>query len=97
MQEAGPIFKENADGGVYLMTSSIAVSNGTVIKPLWILICLVQGVSTMGSSVGYSVTKAAALHLMKSLASSSGPKLRINAILPGLLLTEWVSSLSSVR
>ena len=32
-----------------------------------------------------------AIHLMKCLAKSQGPKIRINAILPGLLLTEWVS------
>lgn len=30
------------------------------------------------------------LHLMKCLASSQGPKIRVNAILPGLLLTEWI-------
>ena len=28
---------------------------------------------------------------MKCLASTQGPKVRVNAILPGLLLTEWVS------
>lgn len=39
--------------------------------------------------MGYSVTKAAGLHLMKCIAATQGPKLRINAILPGLLLTEW--------
>lgn len=39
--------------------------------------------------MGYSVTKAAGLHLMKCLAATQGPKLRINAVLPGLLLTEW--------
>ena len=27
---------------------------------------------------------------MKALASTSGPNVRVNAILPGLLLTEWV-------
>lgn len=35
------------------------------------------------------------LHLMKCLASTQGPKIRINAILPGLLLTEWVNQPSS--
>src|SRR5271155_4703761 len=44
--------------------------------------------------MGYSVTKAAGIHLMKCLASTQGPKIRINAILPGLLLTEWVLSSS---
>jgi NAD(P)-dependent dehydrogenase (short-subunit alcohol dehydrogenase family) len=37
----------------------------------------------------YSVTKAAQLHLMRCLASTQGPKVRVNAVLPGLLLTEW--------
>jgi NAD(P)-dependent dehydrogenase (short-subunit alcohol dehydrogenase family) len=44
----------------------------------------------MGSSVAYSVTKAAGLQLMKNLAFSQGPKIRVNAVLPGLLMTEWV-------
>ena len=30
---------------------------------------------------------------MKCLAQTQGPKIRINAVLPGLLLTEWVSLL----
>jgi len=42
--------------------------------------------------MGYAVTKAAGLHLMKCLAFTQGPKIRINAVLPGLLLTEWVSN-----
>jgi NAD(P)-dependent dehydrogenase (short-subunit alcohol dehydrogenase family) len=39
----------------------------------------------------YSVTKAAQLHLMRCLASTQGPKIRVNAVLPGFLSTEWVS------
>lgn len=33
------------------------------------------------------------LHLTKCLAKSQGPKVRVNAVCPGLLLTEWVSSI----
>lgn len=40
--------------------------------------------------MAYSVTKAAGLQLMKCIAATQGPKTRINAVLPGLLLTEWV-------
>lgn len=39
--------------------------------------------------MAYSVSKAAGLHLMRCLAASQGPKIRVNAIQPGLLLTEW--------
>jgi len=39
--------------------------------------------------MAYSVTKAAQLHFMRCVAQTQGEKLRINAVLPGLLLTEW--------
>jgi len=71
VRQVKPIFDKNPNGGVYLITSSVA------------------GITTGGSSMAYSVTKAAGLQLMKCLAFTQGPKLRINAILPGLLLTEW--------
>jgi NAD(P)-dependent dehydrogenase (short-subunit alcohol dehydrogenase family) len=41
--------------------------------------------------MAYSVTKAAGIQLVKCLAATQGPKIRVNAILPGLLLTDWVS------
>jgi NAD(P)-dependent dehydrogenase (short-subunit alcohol dehydrogenase family) len=70
---AMPTFTSNPDGGVFLLTSSVA------------------GRSLSGSSMAYSVTKAAQLHLMKCLAQTQGAegKVRVNAVCPGLLLTEW--------
>ncbi|PNS20036.1 hypothetical protein CAC42_1483 [Sphaceloma murrayae] len=79
LRAAMPSFKENREGGVFLITSSIA------------------GSSIGGSSMAYSVTKAAQLHLMKCLAKTQGEKLRINAVLPGLLLTEWGLEYGDVR
>lgn len=73
LRTALPTFNANPEGGVFIITSSIA------------------GTYAGGSSMPYSVTKAAQLHLMKCLASTQGPKIRVNAVLPGLLLTEWVS------
>jgi len=70
-REVLPTFNENPEGGVFIITSSIA------------------GVAQEGSSMAYSVTKAAGLQLMKCLANSQGPKVRINAVLPGLIPTEW--------
>jgi hypothetical protein len=34
---------------------------------------------------------------MKAMAATQGPKVRINSVLPGLLLTEWVSYNSRKR
>lgn len=79
LKEALPTFKANADGGVFIITSSIA------------------GRSIAGSSMPYSVTKAAQLHLMKCLAQTQGPKVRVNAVLPGLLLTDWGNTYGEER
>jgi NAD(P)-dependent dehydrogenase (short-subunit alcohol dehydrogenase family) len=49
-----------------------------------------QAVMQGGSSMPYSVTKAAQWQLVKCLAVNVGPKIRVNTVLPGLLLTEWV-------
>lgn len=50
----------------------------------------VAGVKPSGSSLPYSVTKAAAIHLTKGLAVICAPqKIRVNAVSPGLMLTEW--------
>lgn len=45
------------------------------------------GVKVSGSSLAYSVTKAAQLHLAKGLALIAAPKIRVNSVSPGLLLT----------
>lgn len=49
----------------------------------------VAGVKPSGSSLPYAVTKSAAIHLSKSLAVICSPKIRVNSVSPGLLLTEW--------
>ena len=67
---AVPVFNSNPEGGVVLVTSSIA------------------GRSIGGSSMAYSVTKAAQLHLVKCVAKTQGRTVRCNAVLPGLLLTD---------
>lgn len=71
VKEALPTFNANPEGGVFIVTSSIA---GRVVN---------------GSSMAYAVTKSAQLHLIKCVAQTQGSKLRANAVLPGLLLTEW--------
>lgn len=45
------------------------------------------GVQPSGSSLAYSVTKAAQLHLARALAKIAAPKVRVNSVSPGLLMT----------
>lgn len=47
------------------------------------------GIKPSGSSLAYSVTKAALIHLSKGLATIAAPNVRVNAMSPGLMLTEW--------
>ncbi|KAH8657774.1 short chain dehydrogenase [Xylariales sp. PMI_506] len=52
------------------------------------------GVNVSGSSLAYSVSKAAQIHLCKGLASIAAPKIRVNTVSPGLLLTDWGNKFS---
>jgi NAD(P)-dependent dehydrogenase (short-subunit alcohol dehydrogenase family) len=72
-----------------LMQAAGPIFNANPEGGAYIISSSVAGISQGGSSMAYSVTKAAGLHLMKCIASTQGPKTRINAVLPGLLLTEW--------
>ena len=51
----------------------------------------VAGLQGHGSSIPYAASKAAANCLTKSLARAFGPKVRVNAVAPGPVLTRWLA------
>ncbi|GAM91049.1 hypothetical protein ANO11243_090960 [Dothideomycetidae sp. 11243] len=55
------------------------------------------GLVAAGSSMAYSVTRAAENHLAKGLAKTLGPKVRVNAVCPGLVDTERAKGLGEER
>jgi NAD(P)-dependent dehydrogenase (short-subunit alcohol dehydrogenase family) len=55
----------------------------------FVTVASLAGVRPSGSSLPYSVTKAAEIHLTKGLAMICGEKVRCNSVSPGLMLTEW--------
>jgi 3-oxoacyl-[acyl-carrier protein] reductase len=44
-----------------------------------------------GSSIAYSVSKAATIHLTKCLATALAPEVRVNAVAPGVMPTRWLA------
>jgi ketoreductase RED2 len=59
-----------------------------------VTISSIAGVRPVGSSIAYSMSKAALNHMTRLLAKSHGP-VRFNAVAPGLVETPWTSDWSS--
>jgi NAD(P)-dependent dehydrogenase (short-subunit alcohol dehydrogenase family) len=53
----------------------------------------VGGLSVEAGIGWYNVTKAAIIHLTSQLAGELGPKVRVNALAPGLVKTEFARAL----
>lgn len=81
-------FRANVMSHLWLMAAAkphLAEAQGAFVTT-----ASVAGVIPSGSSLPYSVTKAAQIHLAKGLAVLGGPsKIRVNSVAPGMLLTEW--------
>ena len=52
----------------------------------------VAGLQGHGSSIPYAASKAAVNCMTKSLARAFGPKVRVNAVAPGPVLTRWLAN-----
>jgi 3-oxoacyl-[acyl-carrier protein] reductase len=52
------------------------------------------GLKPSGSSIAYSVSKAAQIQLTKCLALALAPDIRVNGLAPGLMLTRWADGFS---
>ncbi|KIW45746.1 uncharacterized protein PV06_04107 [Exophiala oligosperma] len=78
-------FNINAKSRLHLfhaVRSYLIATKGALVS-----VASLAGVIPSGSSIPYSVTKAAQIHLNKILAKISGPEIRVNSVCPGILLT----------
>lgn len=90
------IFRTNLKGA--FLTSRAAMphlmkrGSGSVVN-----IASVSGITGAGSSLAYSVSKAAVMALTRSLARSCAPRVRVNAIAPGVVDTPWLEGNPGLR
>jgi 3-oxoacyl-[acyl-carrier protein] reductase len=54
----------------------------------------ISGIRPVGSSIGYSVSKAALIHFSKCLAKGVAPEITVNVVAPGAMLTRWVPNIT---
>lgn len=57
----------------------------------------IAGSRPAGSSIPYAVSKAAINQMTRLLAAALGPEIRVNAVAPGLIDTEWTVELTEPR
>ena len=57
----------------------------------------VAGLRATGSSIPYAVSKAGLNHLTVLLANVLGPRIRVNAVAPGLVDTPWSQTWTAAR
>lgn len=82
---------------LHLLQAAEATFNANATGGSLLITSSIAGQNPVGSSMAYSVSKAAGLHMMRCMANALGPKIRVNAVLPGLLLTEWGSAFGEER
>ncbi|MBB6448623.1 NAD(P)-dependent dehydrogenase (short-subunit alcohol dehydrogenase family) [Geomicrobium halophilum] len=75
--------------GIWLIAKAAAPYLKAHKKGRLIITSSIAGNRPTGSSLPYSVSKAAVNHLTKGLAKALGPEILVNAIAPGILDTRW--------
>lgn len=55
-----------------------------------VFVTSVAGITGMGSSIPYAMSKGALNTMTKSLARTFGPEVRVNAVAPGPVMTRWL-------
>lgn len=84
------IYDVNVVGG-FLMTRAAVPAMRRAGRGAIVNIASIAGVDGSGSSIAYSASKGAVITMTRSLARALAPEIRINAICPGVVATEWIA------
>lgn len=80
----------NVKGAFFASRAAVKLMNrhdgGSIVN-----IASIAGTTGLGSSIAYCASKAAMISLTKSLARALAPRIRVNAVSPGLVMTRWVA------
>ncbi|OXY88629.1 SDR family NAD(P)-dependent oxidoreductase [Streptomyces diastatochromogenes] len=89
------IFDVNVFGVWQLTTAAVPYLQRSEAASI-VNISSVSATRALGSSIPYAVSKAALNHLTRLLASQLGPRIRVNAVAPGLIETPWYDEADEV-
>ena len=64
--------------------SALRTAGGGIVN-----VASIAGLRASGSSIPYMVSKAGLLQLTRSLAAALAPEVRVNAVIPGLIISRW--------
>ncbi len=88
-EEWNKIWTLNCVSHTWLLRAARAALRANTDGGAFMVTSSIAGIRTGGSSLAYCMAKAASIHMTRCLAKTEGPHIRVNAVLPGLLDTEW--------
>ena len=89
-EDWGSLYKTNVESIFYCSRAAAKVMEKQQNVGAIINLASISGMIPSGSSIPYSVTKAAIIHLTKCLAQVMAPKIRVNSVSPGIIQnTRW--------
>jgi len=84
------LYRINVEGAFFCARAAAKIMQKQDGQGVILFLSSVSGMLPRGSSIPYSVSKAAVIHVAKILAQTLAPKIRVNCISPGVIQnTRW--------